>query len=60
MEEIKVWYSHYKGYIVKSWLDPNTNQIFQEKIPYNHPNNYLDNLTLLTSTFYKNELNKKI
>ena len=45
----KVWYDHYRGYIVKNWLvtvtDP-TGKIItvikQEKIPYNHPNNFLN------------------
>jgi len=39
--ENKVWYTHYKSYIVKSWLHPVTNRIVEEKIPYNQPNNYL-------------------
>ena len=39
--ENKVWYTHYKSYIVKSWIHPITNRIVEEKIPYNHPNNYL-------------------
>jgi hypothetical protein len=38
----KVWYTHYRGYIVKSWLEPVTNRIIQEKIPYNQPNHYLE------------------
>jgi hypothetical protein len=37
----KVWYVHSKGYIIKNWIEPNTNKILQEKIPYNQPNNYL-------------------
>ena len=37
----KIWYTHYKGYIVKSYLDPITNRIIEEKIPYNQPNHYL-------------------
>ena len=35
-----VWYTHTKGYIIKSWIDQN-NMIIEEKIPYNQPNNYL-------------------
>jgi hypothetical protein len=37
----KIWYTHYKGYIVKSYLEPITNRIIEEKIPYNQPNHYL-------------------
>ena len=37
----KVWYNHYRGYIVKNYVDPKTNMIIQEKIPYNQPNNFL-------------------
>jgi hypothetical protein len=37
----KVWYNHYRGYIVKSYIDSKTNMIIQEKIPYNQPNNFL-------------------
>lgn len=42
---IKVWYSHFRGYIIRSYLDPITNRIVNEKIPYNQPNvfrNFLD------------------
>ena len=39
--EHKVWYTHYKSYIVKSWIHPISNRIIEEKIPYNQPNNYL-------------------
>lgn len=38
----KIWYTHYRGYIVKSWLCPKTNLIMEEKIPYNRPNNFLN------------------
>ena len=31
----KIWYNHYRGYIVKSYLDPLTNRIVEEKIKYN-------------------------
>ena len=37
----KIWYTHYKSYIVKSWIHPESNRIIEEKIPYNHPSNYL-------------------
>ena len=36
-----IWYIHTKGYIIKNWVEPGTNRIIQEKIPYNQPNNYL-------------------
>ena len=39
--DTKIWYTHYKGYIVKSILNKKTNQIIEEKIPYNQPSNYL-------------------
>ena len=32
----KIWYNHYRGYIVRSYLDPLTNKIIQEKIKYNY------------------------
>jgi hypothetical protein len=37
----QIWYTHYRGYIIKNWIDKNTNRIIQEKIEYNQPNNYL-------------------
>jgi len=37
----KIWYVHAKGYISKCWIDPRTNLIVEERIPYNQPNNYL-------------------
>ena len=40
-EDNRVWYNHYRGYIIKSWVDPKTNLIVQEKLPYNQPNHYL-------------------
>jgi len=36
-----VWYVHTKGFLIKNWIDPFSNRIIQEKIPYNQPNNYL-------------------
>ena len=40
----QIWYTHYRGYIIKNWVDKDTNRIIQEKIPYNQPNNYLNYL----------------
>ena len=40
----QIWYTHYRGYIIKNWVDKDTNMIVQEKIPYNQPNNYLNYL----------------
>ena len=37
-----VWYTHYRGYIVKSYLEHNTNRIIEEKIPYGQPSNFLN------------------
>ena len=37
----KIWYTKYRGYIVKNWVDPETNLIKQMKIPHNQPNNFL-------------------
>lgn len=31
----KIWYNHYRGYIVRSYFDSLTNRIIQEKIKYN-------------------------
>ncbi len=39
-----VWYTHYRGYIIKNWFDKETNRIMQEKIPYNQPNNFIQYL----------------
>ena len=36
----KIWYTHYRGYIIKNWVDKD-NRIIQEKIEYNQPDNYL-------------------
>ena len=49
----KVWYTNYRGYIVKSTLELHTNRIREEKIPYNHPNTFLNFL----DNYFKNELN---
>lgn len=49
----KVWYTHYRGYIVKSILDIETGEIYEKMIPYNQPSNFrkfLDN-------YFENELN---
>jgi len=48
----KVWYNHYRGYIVKNYIDPKTNMIIQEKIPYNQPNNFLHFL----DNYFQNKL----
>ena len=48
-----VWYNHYGGYIIKSWIDKDSNRIMQEKIPYNQPNNYLK----LLDNYFKYRLN---
>lgn len=50
---IKVWYNNYRGYIVKNWVDPKTNLIMQEKVPYNQPNNFLKFL----DNYFQNKLN---
>lgn len=39
--ETKIWFNHYRGYIIKNWVDPKTNLIMQERLPYNQPNHYL-------------------
>lgn len=41
---LQIWYTHYRGYIIKNWVDKDTNRIVQEKIPYNQPSNYLNYL----------------
>jgi len=48
----KVWYNHYRGYIVKSYIHPETNIIIQEKVPYNQPNNFLNFL----NNYFENKL----
>ena len=40
-ENTKIWYNHYRGCIVKSWIDPGTNLIMQERVPYNQPSHFL-------------------
>jgi hypothetical protein len=40
----KVWYTHFRGCIVKSWIDPNTNLIKEERLPYNQPDHYLHSI----------------
>ena len=49
----KVWYTHYKSYIVKSWIEEGTNKIYEEKIPYNQPSN----MTNFLANYFKNDLN---
>jgi hypothetical protein len=41
---VKVWYSKYRGCLVKNWIDPQTGLIKQMKIPYNQPDNFLNYL----------------
>ena len=48
-----VWYTHYRGYIVKSTIDRNTNKIIEEKMPYNQPNNYIN----FIDNYFKYKLN---
>jgi hypothetical protein len=36
----RVWYNHYRGYIVRNTLDPQTNRIIQERMEFNSPANY--------------------
>lgn len=49
----KVWYTHYRGYIVKSVLDYDTGQIYEKMIPYNQPSNFRNFL----DNYFENELN---
>jgi hypothetical protein len=53
INEEKVWYNQYRGYIVKSWIDKNTNLIQQKKIPYNQPNNFINFL----NNYFTNRIN---
>jgi uncharacterized membrane protein YheB (UPF0754 family) len=48
----KVWYTQYRGYIVKSVLDHN-NRIHEEKIPFNQPSSFRNFL----NNYFLNELN---
>jgi len=52
MNNTKVWYTHYRGYIVKSYLNPSTNRIVEEKIPFNQPNNF----TNFLNNYFQNKL----
>ena len=52
MNNTKVWYTHYRGYIVKSYLNPFTNRIVEEKIPFNQPNNF----TNFLNNYFQNKL----
>jgi hypothetical protein len=49
----KIWYNNYGGYIIKNWIEPGTNLIKQEKIPYNQPNNFIKFL----DNYFMNKLN---
>lgn len=49
----KVWYKHNGGYIIKCYVEPITNKIIEEKIPYNQPNNFSNYLKY----YFENKLN---
>jgi len=49
----KVWYTHYRSYIVKSVLDTGTGEIYEKMIPYNQPSNFRNFL----DNYFENELN---
>ena len=36
----QIWYTHYRGYIIKNWVDKDTNRIVQEKIPASVRNDF--------------------
>ena len=38
--ETRVWYRHFKQCIVRSYLDPVTNKIIEQAIPYGTPGEY--------------------
>ena len=38
-----VWYTHTRGFIIKTYIDPTTTLTITEKIPYNQPCNILKN-----------------
>ena len=48
-----VWYTHMRGCIIKNWVDPETNLIKQERMPYNQPNHYLKEI----NDYFKCHLN---
>lgn len=47
----KVWYNHYRGYIIKSWINENNKIVYELRLPYNHPNYYLSQINKLTNKF---------
>jgi hypothetical protein len=50
--EGKVWYTHYKSYITRSYLEPVSNLIIEEKIPYNQHSNFQNFL----KNYFQNDL----
>jgi len=42
--EVRVWYNHYRGYVVRNTYNPNTNRILQQRLEYNSPNNYVQQI----------------
>lgn len=53
LKKNKVWYTNYRGYIVKSVLDQETGVIHEKMIPYNQPSNFRNFL----NNYFENELN---
>ena len=49
----KIWYTHYRSYIVKSVLDTETGNIYEDIIPYNQPSNFRNFL----DNYFANDLN---
>jgi hypothetical protein len=52
-QEGKVWYTHYKSYITRSYLEPVSNLIIEEKIPYSQHTNFQNFL----KNYFQNDLN---
>lgn len=50
--EGKVWYTHYRSYITRSYLEPVSNLIIEEKIPYNQHTNFQNFL----KNYFQNDL----
>ena len=36
----RVWYNHFRGYVVRNTYEPQTNRIIQERLEFNSPLNY--------------------
>jgi hypothetical protein len=51
-QTVRVWYTNINGCITKSYNNPITNKIIQEKIPFNHPSNF----TKWIDDYFKNKL----